>query len=177
MALLIGFAALEREEFTPVVSTPVQGRFSAHTGLHLSMGKPSLFLFLHPYCPCSRASLHELDSLQTAISGKAAVTVVFTIPPGLAPGWKEADLWKSANALPGASVFIDGNGVEATRFGVKGSGHVLLYGPSGQLLFSGGITPSRGHEGENPGRTAITELILSGHSLVSHTPVFGCSLL
>jgi len=177
VAVLVGFAALEQEEFTPVASTSIQGHFPAHAGLHLSVGKPSLFLFVHPYCPCSRASLHEMDSLQSSISGRAAVTVVFTIPPGLAPGWKESDLWKTANALPGVSVFIDQDGVEATRFGVKGSGHALLYGPSGQLLFSGGITPSRGHEGENRGCTAISELVLSGHSLVSHTPVFGCSLL
>jgi hypothetical protein len=74
-------------------------------------------------------------------------------------------------------VIRDQGGVEARRFDVEGSGHVLLYAPSGKLLFSGGITPSRGHEGDNAGRSAIVSLILRGHAPVDHTPVFGCSLL
>ncbi len=67
--------------------------------------------------------------------------------------------------------------MEAGRFGVKGSGHVLLYQPSGRLVFSGGITPSRGHEGDNPGRAAVISLVLQGRSPVNRTPVYGCPLL
>jgi hypothetical protein len=52
-----------------------------------------------------------------------------------------------------------------------------LYAPTGKLLFSGGITASRGHEGDNVGRSAIVSFILNGHAPVNHTPVFGCSLL
>ena len=74
-------------------------------------------------------------------------------------------------------VVLDPDGREARRFGVKGSGHVLLYEPSGDLVFSGGITPSRGHEGDNPGRSAVIDLINGGRAAVHRTPVFGCPLL
>jgi hypothetical protein len=173
----VGFAVLEREEFTPVASAPSATNFPPNTTIPLALDKPTLLLFVHPYCPCSRASLHELDGLLVDTQKKLSVVVIFTIPPGLPAGWEQGDLWKSATAMPGIRVLQDQGGVEALRFGVKGSGHTLLYAPSGQLLFSGGITPSRGHEGDNLGRSAIVDFVLNGHSLVSRTPVFGCSLL
>jgi hypothetical protein len=172
-----GFALLEKEEFTPAASGLVTTDFPKNSALPLASDKPTLLLFVHPYCPCSRASLHELDQLLAETQNKLSVTVVFTIPKGLPPGWDKGDLWKSAEAMPGIRVVRDEDGTETLRFGVKGSGHALLYAPSGQLLFSGGITPSRGDEGDSDGRSAIVSFVRSGHSLVSRTPVYGCSLL
>ena len=79
--------------------------------------------------------------------------------------------------IPGLRVIRDQGGSEARRFAIEGSGHVLLYAPFREVAFQGGITGSRGHEGDNVGRSAIVSFILDGHSPVSHTPVFGCSLL
>ena len=48
--------------------------------------------------------------------------------------------------------------------------------PSGELLFSGGITGSRGHAGQNSGEDAVIALV-NGHSLpLTHSHVFGCDL-
>jgi len=175
--LMVGFSLLEREEFTPVKNVPVAADFPSYSTIPLALDKPTLLLFLHPYCPCSRSSLHELDGLLAETQNKVSTIIVFTIPSGIEPGWKQSDLWKSAMAMHGVRVLCDQGGVEARRFGVKGSGHALLYDPSGKLLFSGGITPSRGHEGDNSGRAAIISFVLDGHALVNQTPVFGCSLL
>ena len=175
--LVAGFTILEREEFTPVISNPIVPSFPHRSAIQLASDKPTLLLFLHPYCPCSRASLHELDELMAETQNKLSTTIVFTIPNGLAPGWEQGALWKSATAMPGIHIFRDQDGVEARRFGVIGSGHTLLFTPSGKLLFSGGITASRGHEGDNPGLSAIVSFVLNGYALVNHTPVFGCSLL
>lgn len=175
--LAAGFTLLEREEFTPVANAPVTTNFPPNSAIQLAADKPTLLLFFHPHCPCSRASLHELDGLLTETQNKLSVFLIFTIPKGVPPGWEEGDLWKSAAAMPGVRVLRDQGGLEAHRFGVTGSGHTLLYNPSGELLFSGGITPSRGHEGDNAGRSAIISIVLNGHALVDHTPVFGCSLL
>ena len=46
----------------------------------------------------------------------------------------------------------------------------------GSLVFSGGITAARGHEGDNHGRSAIEDHLLHGGARVAHTPVFGCDL-
>jgi len=172
-----GFSILAHEEFTPVANLPQVSIFPRASGIKLASDKPTLLFFAHPHCPCTRASLHELDGLLSNTGSKVSVLIVFIIPKGVQPGWEEGDLWNSAANIPGIRVLRDQDGREATRFGVKGSGHVLVYDPSGKLLFSGGITPSRGHEGDNPGRSAVIDLVLNGHTLVNHTPVFGCSLL
>lgn len=52
----------------------------------------------------------------------------------------------------------------------------MLYGADGRLLFSGGITGSRGHSGDNEGRRAIVSLLTGEGAYKSDTPVFGCSL-
>ncbi len=175
--LATGFFALAREEFTPVAGAAARVAFPPHSTLALAPDVPTLILFAHPRCPCTRASMHELDELMVSLQHRVAVTVVFTLPKGVAPHWEQGELWQEAATIPGIHVTTDRDGLEAGRFGVKGSGHVLLYQPSGQLVFSGGITPSRGHEGDNLGRSAVTNLVLHGRSLVNHTPVYGCPLL
>jgi hypothetical protein len=134
-------------------------------------------LFGHPHCPCTQASLHELRVLLAETRNNVSVIVVFIIPDGVPAGWEQGDLWNAATTMPGLRIIRDQGGREARQFGVAGSGHVLLYAPSGKLLFSGGITASRGHEGDNLGRFTVVSLILNGHASVRRTPVFGCSLL
>ncbi len=175
--LIVGFSILAREEFTPAASAVTLPTFPPHSTLALAPDVPTLILFAHPRCPCTRASMHELAELLVSLSHRTAVTIVFTLPKGVAPRWEQGELWQEATALPGVRVVTDRDGQEAGRFGVQGSGHVLLYQPSGQLVFSGGITPSRGHEGDNLGRSAIVSLVLQGYSPVNHTPVYGCPLL
>jgi hypothetical protein len=177
LLLIVGFLFLAQEEFTPVKSSLPVTLFPRSSAVRLASDKLTLVLFAHPHCPCTRASLHELDGLLAETQNRVSVTVVFTIPDGVPAHWEEGDLWNSAKSIPGLHVIRDQGGGEAHRFDVKGSGHVLLYAPSGKLLFSGGITATRGHEGDNLGRSAIVSFILDGHSPVSHTPVFGCSLL
>src|SRR6185369_17829372 len=43
-------------------------------------GRPKLFLFLHPQCPCSRATLTELSRLVSKNTGLAEVRVFFYLP-------------------------------------------------------------------------------------------------
>ena len=175
--LAIGFLVLAQEEFTPVAAAAASPTFPAHSALALAPDVPTLILFVHPRCPCSRASMHELAELMASLPHRVVVTVVFTLPRGVTPHWEQGKLWEEAATIPGVHVITDRDGQEAGRFSVKGSGHALLYQPSGQLVFSGGITPSRGHEGDNPGRSAIISLVLRGRSLVNRTPVYGCPLL
>ena len=71
---------------------------------------------------------------------------------------------------------IDDEGTEANRFHAATSGQTLLYDAAGSLLFSGGITGSRGHSGDNAGQTAIVSLVNSGAPRLTETSVFGCPL-
>ena len=77
-------------------------------------------------------------------------------------------------AIPHAVRVIDKSGEEAAQFGARTSGFVVVYGPDDKLRFSGGITGSRGHAGDNVGRRAVIAALAGGHP-PAH-PVFGCGL-
>jgi hypothetical protein len=148
-----------------------------NSALAHSFERPTLLMFVHPHCPCSRASVDELALLATSCADELRMIVVFLKPPGFAGDWEKTDLWRSARQIPGVSLFCDDEGTETGRFRACVSGEVLVYDRQGHLMFHGGLTASRGHHGDNPGRTAI-ELLLAGKlTPPQQTPVFGCSLI
>jgi hypothetical protein len=178
LALLIaGFAILEHEAFTPAPRTDVAFAFPPLSALTLDSQRPTLLLFAHSQCPCTRATFRELDRLRADAGDNLAVTIVFPLPAHVPPGWEKGALWSEANRMPGVHVYRDNAGTETRRFGVSASGHVLVYSTSGRLLFSGGITRSRGHEGDNLGSLTVVRLARGEMMPLRETPVFGCTLL
>jgi hypothetical protein len=138
--------------------------------------RPTLVMFAHPRCPCTRASLGELEVLLVQFPGQLGACVVFLKPADTITNWEKTDLWRTASAIPGVTVYTDNVGIEARRFHAETSGQTLLYDRSGTLQFQGGITLGRGHAGDNPGRSALQELLREGDPNQVKTPVFGCSL-
>lgn len=138
--------------------------------------KPLLLMFVHPACPCSRASMEELSRLVARANRKVAVSVLFLRPDGFEAGWERSDLWESASRIPGVRVLVDPAGIAARRFGAATSGYTLLYDRNGRLVFRGGITASRGHEGDNVGKHAILSWLHDTEIESAETPVFGCPL-
>ena len=135
-----------------------------------------LIMFVHPHCPCSRASMGELARVMKQGSGKIDAVAFFYRPHGEPESWCHTDLWNQAQAIPGVRVAVDTEGNEARRFGALNSGQVVLYDSEGHLSFKGGITSARGHEGDNQGRSAIVSLIRQGTSKRQETPTFGCRI-
>jgi hypothetical protein len=170
-----GFFQLLRYAATPGPLTAPPGRWPEASGLRADPSRFNLIMLAHPRCPCTRASLAELDRLMARCRGRVAAHVLFLRPSHAPAGWERTGLWRAAAAIPGARVLADPGGVEAGRYGAMTSGHVLLYDRSGGLLFSGGITGARGHEGENAGSRAVVGLVL-GREGRSGADVFGCPL-
>jgi len=139
-------------------------------------GLPSIVVVAHPHCPCSRATVEELARLMAKLQNKATATVIFVRPSEFSENWEKTDLWRSASRIPGVAVLSDLNGIEASLFGAEASGQTMLYDAAGNLRFSGGITISRGHDGDSLGRGAILSIVDAGNSGTSHTAVYGCSL-
>lgn len=137
---------------------------------------PTLLVFLHPKCPCSSATLRELGILMARTNGKANVYAVFAKPKSWTVEEVKGRLWKNANKIRGVKVFIDESSVEAKGFGALTSGHAALFNSNGDLVFTGGITAGRGHEGDNPGLSSIANFIHSGSTLLPQSKVFGCAL-
>ena len=173
-----GLWALLRYANTPGYAPAALARWPNGTKIQRSEQGATLVMFAHPHCPCTRASLGELERI-LAQTGGAAIKpcIVFFKPRAAEKNWEQTDLWKSAAAIPGASVLSDLDGEEARRFHATTSGHALLYDAAGNLLFSGGITGARGHEGDNAGHSAIVTLLTTGSADFRKTPVFGCPIV
>lgn len=146
-------------------------------------GKPTLVLFAHPLCPCTRASLWELEGIANRLFGLFNTHILFYEPEdksGMEEIWQASGLKAIASRLPGATLHVDLEGKLAEHFGAYTSGQVLLYDSNKLLRFAGGITPSRGHTGTNPGRATVISSILSDSAvdplLAISNPVYGCSL-
>ena len=142
----------------------------------LSAAQPQLIMFAHPKCPCTQASLGELEALAAQANGKFEATVSFYEPDSKAETWENTANVKSARSIPGVRVVFDKNGQLANRFGAQTSGQTVLYSPSGKLLFSGGITGSRGHLGDNLGFESILKLINTESASPVRTTAYGCEL-
>ncbi len=145
------------------------------SGLRREADRPTLILLAHPRCTCTNASLGELREVLACTQSLPHTYVVFLKPDGVADGWERTPLWQLASTLPNTTVVRDDQGAVARHFGALTSGQTLLYDARGHLTFSGGITGSRGHEGENAGRVQLIAAL--GGNLGSHgTSVFGCPL-
>jgi hypothetical protein len=172
-----GFLALQfhgasrGQSGSPVHHWPGSSRIS------LTGGRPTLVMAAHPLCPCTRASVAELARLLTRCKDQVEVYILIFVPERAGPGWGPADGLRRLGTLPCVHLIDDPNGEEAARFGAQTSGLVALYAQDGRLLFRGGITASRGHEGDNEGRRALVDLIeRKSSSYRRETPVFGCPI-
>ena len=169
--LLLDYQFDAGEEGLPPVTWPME------SALPRSSGTPALIVFAHPKCPCTRASLVELSRLMAHIKDRVSLSIVFYRPDGKDESWvRQSVLWGMAESSGADRLMIMGGAAEIERFKPRTSGQVYLYDGAGELQYSGGITSSRGHEGDNLGRAAIHDFVLSGKVIATKFHVFGCSL-
>ena len=172
----VGWTMLSQYENAPGQAQASPEHWPKFSKISRTAGLPTLVMFVHPHCPCTRASLGELAILMAHCRNRLRVNVIFLKPEKLTEDWAKTDIFQRAAAIPDVKTKVDEDGLEAKRFGASTSGQVLLYNADGRLLLSGGITASRGHSGDNAGRSAIELLVLKGGVERRQFPVFGCSL-
>lgn len=171
-----GMAVLRKYDTTPGELGQSPARWPAKSHIPRVAGLPTIVVMGHPKCPCTRATIGELAITMARLQGKATAVVVFVRPQGTPEGWDDTDLRRSAAAIPGVTVMSDLDEAEADLFDAQVSGQTMLYDAGGKLLFSGGITASRGHAGDNIGRSSIVSFVTTGTAEQNHSPVFGCTL-
>ncbi|MDB5311500.1 MAG: hypothetical protein JWO38_5702 [Gemmataceae bacterium] len=169
-AVGIGFAGWHSYEVTPGAG----GRPGNPAGPN--RGEWELVLFVHPHCPCSRASLAELAEIVPGAPTGVVTEIAFVCPPTVPAMWERGQSWDSATRMAGVRVRVDGGGAAARRAGATTSGCVVLTAPDGRVAFRGGITRARGRAGDNPGRRAILALLHGDETAERELPVFGCPL-
>ena len=73
-------------------------RWPATSQLVRDPGRPTLIMFVHPHCPCSRATLAELDRLLSPRRDRVAVRIVMVRPSGFEAGCGTVRPWPAARA-------------------------------------------------------------------------------
>ncbi len=172
----VGFAAMLTYTNTsgPVTATPVA--WPEGTWLQRDSTRANLVVVLHPRCPCSRATLTELEVILRHCRERVTTHVLFLKPDGFSDESVQSALWHTAVELPDVLVRADEKGQTARRFGATTSGHVALFAADGRRLFHGGITLGRGHQGDNLGRRAVIDLLTGATAQETEHVVFGCPL-
>jgi hypothetical protein len=139
-------------------------------------GVTTLFVALHPHCPCSRATIVNLEGALNAPNHNTNVIALIYRPRDRSADWTQTDTVQRLSALPGVRTVTDLDGHTAATLGMKTSGQIVAYDADGRLVFSGGITPSRGHEGESAGLQALSTLLANRSPTLAATSVYGCPL-
>jgi len=176
LAMGAGFYTLLEYGRTPGEAGRLVSNWPVESQIARDPGRANLVLAIHPHCPCSRATIDALAHVMTRCQGQAVAHVLFYRPADFPEGWEMTDLWYGAATIPGVTAVSDEDGLEAIRFGTQTSGHVVLYSAQGELLFSGGITVSRGHQGSNRGLDSLISCLTQANPDRTPSPVFGCPL-
>ncbi len=171
-----GISALGNYSNGPGKAAAAPSDWPTNSKIQRKAGGMTLVMMAHPRCPCTRATIGELSRLMAKAQGRLKAYVLFIRPEGSPVDWEKTDLWAAAAAISGTTVLVDDKGEEAETFQSATSGQNLLYSPEGKLLFSGGITFSRGHEGDNAGRDTIISILNGEHPAQNETPVYGCPI-
>jgi hypothetical protein len=175
-SVFAGLKVIVEYKNTPGPAAAAPRRWPGASHLVLSSEQPTLVMTVHPQCPCTRASVGELARLTSSLQGRVKTYVLFMKPQGFSQEWAKTDIWHNARRIPGVTTVVDEEGKEMAFFGAETSGHVFLYNPDGTLMFSGGITPRRAHEGDNVGRERIIQLVRGERAERRESPVYGCAL-
>jgi hypothetical protein len=110
----------------------------------------TLIMAVHPGCPCTRISVSEPASILTRCEGRVEVYVLIFTPERGDEAWRPIEGLRRLGTIAGVHLIEDRGGAEAARFGARTSGHVASHAPDGPLVFRGGITSVRDHDGDMP---------------------------
>ncbi|HEY5885699.1 MAG TPA: hypothetical protein VIT88_13485 [Pyrinomonadaceae bacterium] len=176
VAVGVGLRILWSYENTPGVTARPPVFWPTDSPIQPDKDRLTLVMLVHPQCPCSRAAIGELALIMAQGQERLTANVLFLKPIPFSENWEKTDLWQKAASIPGVNVMVDEGGREALRFNAVTSGQTVLYDEKGRLQFSGGITSSRGHSGDNVGRSAIVSMVNGLTQDRAHSFVFGCPL-
>jgi hypothetical protein len=170
-----GYAWLLRYSFASGKTSVAPRTIPVDLNLPSHLAQPQILLALHPRCPCSRATVNELAKILSRVPSASDVTVLMYKPPDEPDSWLEGVLLDACRRMH-CQVRPDPGGRMAASLGSLTSGSVVLYDADGKLRYQGGITCSRGHEGDNPGERAIIEILQGRRDSHRSMPVFGCPI-
>lgn len=182
VGIAIGSYFMFQHEYTPGAQEPAPQQLPADLEKQFgaSEKKLTLVMAVHPDCPCTSASIEQLDRfLALHEKDTRAIALFWTDRSGNPPSnsLENNSYWQRLQKLDAVSLMKDPEGKTAESLGSLVSGTVTAYDAEGKLVFQGGLTATRGHAGPSPALDALNA-ILAGKPIpeISTTMSFGCSL-
>lgn len=179
--VFLGFTSVWDHQSRPGEPGRVPLTWPDQAGISRSGSPFTVVMFLHPRCPCSRASVEEFARLESVAGKLAELFVVVLELPNHATDRHDTEIRRRVAAIRTAHLVSDAEGAISRQFGVTTSGTILMYDQHDRLQFGGGITPGRGHVGDSVGRRALLTQLHAGPRAVDEpavrTPVFGCPMV
>lgn len=175
--LVVGTVLMLRHDFRNG-GQPVSASERWPSGIPLPRqdGLATLVMAVHPCCPCTRASVDQLERLLLRSPRPVKATALVFAAPGLEEDRIGNELEQRIAAIPGLAIVADADGRIADALGLTTSGATALYDGDGRLRFLGGLTSARGSSVPGLGVEAVLA-VLGGSGVPDRTmPVFGCSL-
>lgn len=177
VATIAGIGALWEYAERPGVTGPTPDHWPANVSRDLmAADRPTLMVFFHPECPCSQATVTELSRVMTHAPNAFSARVYVYDSTQMERPAPEGPIWQAASQIPGVQVLADRDGKIARAFGAETSGVSLLYDATGRLLFQGGITGARGHEGDNANEDALLACLRKAPTASTKTHTYGCRI-
>lgn len=136
-----------------------------------------LLVFYHPHCPCTAASLRNLQRINSSLVSERKIYAFAFHPQDEPVTWIESPTTKLLRGIPNITIIPDREAIACQAFGLSTSGHMLVYDEAQRLIFSGGITPGRGHEGDCQSSFDLRQKINGEKSTLNYWPVYGCSIV
>jgi len=175
VGISIGMWQLVAYSTTPGPTTEVRAVWPQQSTLQLETESHTLLVFMHPRCPCSRATLNSMARVLASAEVEVVPKFIFGCPSTESATWAQTDLWTFAEGL--GQPILDWDSAESQLFGAVTSGHVMLFAPTGELVFSGGVTIGRGHEGDAIGKCALSEALRGKNAANDRFQIYGCPIM
>ncbi len=185
-AIGAGLGILADYSATPGLVGQVPTSWPDNSPINRDQNNHTIIVSVHPRCPCTRATLDELEGVLAQSQSTPLVLALIFEPSPNYPHVSESDIdvetfartsiTKRLKRIPGVQCIADPDSMIAQSFGALTSGHTLIYTPQGELAFSGGLTPTRAHTGPNTGSSALNDILKGQTPIRESAPVFGCPL-
>ena len=180
LLILGGFGLVTQYEFTATQAAAAEAIHVSPMWTDLSSASAAeddrsagwtLTVALHPKCPCSAATMTQIEEISRQFPSLTLRFLVFRPTDGQT--WEDTPLLRRAKALR-SELIDDPDGRLAASEGLPASGATQLLDPDGQVCFRGGLTSSRGHEGRSLGTQSVEQLLSGRLATASTTPAYGC---
>lgn len=177
-----GWARLYSYTYRPEATERAASDWPGGVSLGPSATGFRIVVFVHPLCPCTQATLQELDETLVRIPNDVSVVAV-PVTCGLSPtDMASSRIIARLQRIPRVTIHPDPDGELRRRFGARVSGEVFAFAGD-RCVYHGGLTPGRGHQGDFAGQRRLEGLAAATGRLrgrpteaCCEAPVFGCRL-